>query len=478
MKKLNTYLICALGFLTLLSTASCEEWFDVDPRTEIKEDDLFKDESGFFDALIGVYSIMSRQALYGDNLTMGIPEAIVQNYYMPTTAHPLYYAKNFDYENTNARPAISAFWTNLYEAIVNDNNVLEHLNGVDRGIFSDNNYDLIRGEALALRAYLHFDALRLFGPSFKMDKTRKCIPYVTTVSRKNTPYSSAEEVVGLCIRDLKEAEQLLADDPIVSGILNEDNIYRMNRTTRMNLYAVRALMARIYHYAGDKANALAYSRLLIDNENLHLISNMMTMANDRVISSELLFALFVDNLSDWADEHFIHSSYGYDYQQMTFYLDDFFDVNAGLGKDIRYDSQFDTADYYGKLNKYLSKAGDSYNARYRVPMLRLSEMYYIAAESTSDIDEATAWLNQVRRARSLEAKTFADFAEVESYLTAEYRREFYGEGQLFYRYKWLDADVIGPGYLAQNVAARKEKVYVLPLPEQEQEFGNTAAQNN
>ena len=85
MKKLNIYILCAIGFLSLVTTTSCDEWFDVDPRTEIKEDDLFKDESGYFDALVGVYSIMGRQALYGDNLTMGIPEAIVQNYYLATT---------------------------------------------------------------------------------------------------------------------------------------------------------------------------------------------------------------------------------------------------------------------------------------------------------------------------------------------------------------------------------------------------------
>ncbi len=478
MKKTRYMLKYILGLLTLLSTASCEEWFDVAPRTEIKENELFMDENGFFDTLLGVYSIMSRQALYGDNLTMGIPEAIVQNYSIATTAHPLYYVKNFDYENTNARPAISALWSNIYEAIANDNNVLRHLSTCDRAIFSDNNFDLIQGEALALRAYLHFDALRLFGPSFKMDRYGKCIPYVTTVSHDNTPYSSAEEVVTLCLNDLREAERLLADDPITSGAINEDNIYRMNRTTRMNLYAVRALMARIYHYAGDKANALAYSRMLIDNDRLNLISNMMTMTSDRVISSELLFALFVDNLSDWADDHFIQSSRGYDYQQLTYYLDEFFDVNAGLGRDIRYDTQFDIANYNGRLNKYISKPGDSYYARYRVPMLRLSEMYYIAAESTSDINESAQWLNQVRRARSLEARTFADFSEIETYLTAEYRREFYGEGQLFFRYKWLDSDVIGPGYLAQNVSSRKEEVYILPLPEQEQEFGNTPEQNN
>lgn len=242
----------------------------------------------------------------------------------------------------------------------------------------------------------------------------------------------------------------------------------------MNLYATQALMARIYHYAGDKTNALRYAGTLIDNENLKLITSTMGVKNDRVISSELLFALFVDNLSDWADNHFRHSSYGYDYYQMQFYMDEFFDKNAGTGSDVRYDAQFDIDGSNMKLSKYLSKDADSYNAKFRVPMLRLSEMYYIAAESTDDIDYASDLLNSVRRARALEPITYADFNAVESYLTREYRREFYGEGQLFFRYKWLDSDNIADGYLIKNVSSRKEKVYMLPLPDQEKEFGGTA----
>lgn len=59
MKNIKKYICVLVGLLTLLT--SCESWFDVDPRTEIKEKDLFKNENGFFDALIGVYSIMARR---------------------------------------------------------------------------------------------------------------------------------------------------------------------------------------------------------------------------------------------------------------------------------------------------------------------------------------------------------------------------------------------------------------------------------
>ena len=111
-----------------------------------------------------------------------------------------------------------------------------------------------------------------------------------------------------------------------------------------------------------------------------------------------------------------------------------------------------------------------------MPLIRLSEVYYIAAECTTDLGEAARWLNLVRKARNLEEKKFNSFSEVQAYLTAEYRREFYSEGQLFYRYKWLNASAID--YCTINIADKLEQVYILPLPDQEKEFGGVANGDN
>ena len=476
MKKTIIYALIWVGMLPTL--VSCEKWFDVSPRVEIKEDDLYKNESGFFDALVGVYSLMAKSDLYGNQLTMGFMDAVVQDYYIPSSAHPLYYALKFDYKNTRIQPLIDEFWNNMYEAVVNVNNLLANLEKADQSMFSDDNYELIKGEALALRAYLHFDLLRLYGPSFKMDKNRKCMPYVKTVSKQNTAYSSPVEVVEQCVADLQQALGYLQNDPVQNAIQNEDNIYRMNRRTRLNLYAVQGVLARVYLYAENKAKAAEYAGMLVDKESLPLTTNMQGVKNDRIFSGELLFAVFVDNLSSWADDYFNHSALGYDLQQLEFYLDVFFDKNAGLGQDIRYTEQFTVANSNGKLKKYLMSSSDYSNSKYRVPMLRLSEMYYIAAECTDDLGEASRLLNLVRKARGLEEKTFSGFPDVETYLTAEYRREFYGEGQLFYRYKRLNSPTIGEGYLIQNISTKMEEVYVFPLPDQEKEFGGVADQTN
>lgn len=56
MKKL-IYLPVCLGMLFF--SAACENWFDVSPKSDVKAENLFQQESGFRDVLTGVYSLMS-----------------------------------------------------------------------------------------------------------------------------------------------------------------------------------------------------------------------------------------------------------------------------------------------------------------------------------------------------------------------------------------------------------------------------------
>ena len=48
-------------------------------------------------------------------------------------------------------------------------------------VFEPGMYEIIKGEALAMRAYCPFDLLRLFGPMPTRTSTGKILPYVTTV---------------------------------------------------------------------------------------------------------------------------------------------------------------------------------------------------------------------------------------------------------------------------------------------------------
>jgi starch-binding outer membrane protein, SusD/RagB family len=105
----------------------------------------------------------------------------------------------------------------------------------------------------------------------------------------------------------------------------------------------------------------------------------------------------------------------------------------------------------------------------KMPVMRVSEMYYIAAEClrASDVEASIEYLNIVRRARNVLTDlpaTLTD-AQFQDELFKEYRKEFYLEGQLFFFYKRLNLPKIG-------AATADNSIYVLPLPDNEVEYGN------
>ena len=104
-----------------------------------------------------------------------------------------------------------------------------------------------------------------------------------------------------------------------------------------------------------------------------------------------------------------------------------------------------------------------------MPIIRLSEMYYIAAESEPTTSVGVAYLNEVRKARFIpELPTDIDEAILEEEIFKEYRKEFMSEGQLFYYYKRKNSSSIPDSQISPII----NQEYVLPLPLREIEFGN------
>ena len=62
-----------------------------------------------------------------------------------------------------------------YKTITNLNQMLAYM---ENGVLSSREYALYKGEALGLRAYLHFDLIRLYGPMpMNVQEGRRYLPY-------------------------------------------------------------------------------------------------------------------------------------------------------------------------------------------------------------------------------------------------------------------------------------------------------------
>ena len=142
MKKTLLFILLPLFTLT-----SCEDWFDITPKSELKADDFFETEQGMRDALIGIYATMADEKLYGGLMTMTYMDVLGQYYSsIGNTLHSFYYAYNYDYTNSTEEARKDGLWKALYNGIANANSLLEKMEA-NRSALPEGEYELIRGEA-------------------------------------------------------------------------------------------------------------------------------------------------------------------------------------------------------------------------------------------------------------------------------------------------------------------------------------------
>ena len=179
MKKI-IYILIGLFVLS-----SCDEWLDVTPNTDVPAKELFTTENGFTSALAGLYIVMTEEDTYGKNLSFGLMEQLAQMYdKLPDGTSDRNSVYIYDRETSgayNTKGTLADVWQAQYHTIANANNLLKWWDVNAETVLVDTiTRRMIRGEALALRAFLHFDLLRGWGPMHyagsEEAKEMKCIP--------------------------------------------------------------------------------------------------------------------------------------------------------------------------------------------------------------------------------------------------------------------------------------------------------------
>lgn len=295
MKKTIYYIM--IGCL-LLGTG-CSDWLSVNPKDKVEQKEMFSDENGFKNALIGNYIMLKDGKLYGKTLTMEFCENLAQHWKTDPQAIDGYTAA-YDYKNAEVERLIEDIYGKFYNTIVNINNLLGY---VDNGILTSDMHDLIKGEALAMRAFCHLDILRLFGPIPGEQTKDRILSYVRTVSKNYHEVNTWEEYVGYLEKDLNDAEALLKEVE-EKGMGDEFFNYRQNR---LNYWAVLALKARFYLWIQDKKQAAEYAGRVIANKDFRLNQGTDFAAKDNIASPEHLFSLHVYNLNDIVSNYFLNA---------------------------------------------------------------------------------------------------------------------------------------------------------------------------
>ena len=379
MKKIYTIIFASC--LAAISLSSCSDWLDVRPADEIKEEYLFETGNGYRTALNGIYRKLATFDLYGSNLSWGLIDSWGQVYDLDKApdrggGKAMKKLSQFLYKNSELTPTTDAMWSAAWNIIANCNNLAQQVAEEDTMLFYKRTQEknMILGEAIALRAYMHFDLLRIYAPSLAMNPgDRLFIPYVD----KYPSYLADRQTVSYCleriIADLVEAQKILKDVDKSSEFTSANRFTKSPsgeerfvwyRGFHLNYHAVTAELARVYLYAGQPEKAYEAAKLLIDinadkgyyRAVTSSYSGPLNIENGNIkMYEDIIFALYSTDQTDW-DLEINHASDNTTKPDDEKYLalsdamvTKFFENESGKDWRLKYQLGPNTSSYYRSL---------------------------------------------------------------------------------------------------------------------------------
>ena len=392
MKKIYILLTC------LFLSQSCNVLDQASPN-DVNDLLVFNSEDGANAALIGLYNSLQSRDYYG-----GYYPLIADLYSDVGTSG------GFDnvaldeisiLEVTTSNIIIENTWLALYYTIATANAIITRVDGVQDPDFTQDEKNHIKGQALAIRALAHFDALRMFGEHWN-PVSDYGIPVVTTIQKASDvqPRSAVQATYTAIVKDLNDAGTLLLADDRSKEFIN-----------RMT---VKALLARVYLYQGNRPAAYSAATAVINDGSYELLDadNFGSMYQSPYLSDESIFELTFNVQNRSA---FNATTYSRTEALRTEVL---FLAESGMSaffEDRTGDRRADLLDF---VNNDVSILPDGRTQKYRgeetrdnpAYIVRLADVYLIRAEAAGLAFGGLADLNAVRTNRGLPALTSGDFA--------------------------------------------------------------------
>jgi hypothetical protein len=248
----------------MLSLGSCKKLVDVGkPVSTLSTEDAFSTNAKANSTVAGIYSQMmnnSGSMVFsngGMTIYTGLSSDELANFSGTTNTNDYQF-----YTNTllalNGTPG-SLMWTPAYKNIYNANGVIAGIAASTSTGLADSVRKELTGEAKFLRAFCYFYLTNLFGDV--------PMPLVTDFNQTSLLKKTAQaDVYKQIVQDLTDAQSLLPSDYSVAA----------GERVRVNKWAATALLARVYLYQQDWADAETQSSAVIANSQYSLVS---TLAN-------------------------------------------------------------------------------------------------------------------------------------------------------------------------------------------------------
>ncbi len=453
------------GVLALSALSSCDKDFlDQQPYTSIPTNNAFLTDADVFAALNGTYSGLQETDLYGRSILV-LGDILANNTFVSTKNAGRYLEfENYTFSRNNG--TISDLWSDNYRVITRANEII---NSVQTEVSNQEDVDQYKGEAYAIRALAYFDLVRFFARPYTDSPSAPGVPLVlendyTVKPSRNT----VGEVYDQILSDLEKASTLMTS---------------YSNSGRFSPGAATALAAKVNLFKGDYTTALAKAEDVIDNSGFALVpreSVLAYWANSGTAASkgETLFSVVfteVDNngSDEIADIYSQQGGYGDIISTKEVY-----DLYSST--DVRKDLIINGPRKGGEasayiVNKFENVTGDRDD---RV-VLRMSEMYLIAAESAARLgDEETArgYLNALVAERDPSLVYTSTGEQLINDILLERTKELVFEGDKLHTLDRLKMDITGRPKSPTEVPYSDYR-RVFPIPQSEIDANKNIEQN-
>ena len=420
----NLFVVAALAFVTV----SCDDFLDREPSNQ---SDSKSSVTSLRDAEVmmnGIMRKMSSYAYYGRNFVM---YGDVKGGDLGITTQGRGLDEMYVFNHQPDRGSYAGFWSQMYHCMTQVNNLLSNIETLN-----SDSYNQIKGEALTARACIYFDLVRLYGQPYSMNKSAYGVPNVIDVldATAQPERATVAQNYDQILKDLKEGAAL------------------MNKSKKdgyFNYFANKALEAKVKLYMEDYDGALTAAKEVINSGKYKLYSNdnwESSWTNPFGSESILEIAIYPDEADlGTGSLGFYLMRLGKKNGAMGWFMasDYFLNRLAADPDDVRWSvmekdeiAEDNDIDRKGSCVKYSLGDKEGTTTAVNVKVIRLSEVYLIAAEaallkSAPEKAAAAEYLQAIRkRSPNLEKATASNISL--DLILDERSKELFAEGHRFF----------------------------------------------
>lgn len=478
MKKILFRSMLALSVLTLILPSCKKDYLETSPTDQVAQGDIFKTTANAWNAINGIHRSLyiqynSRQDQGGQSKNMIDMDVLGEDLVFPTTGNGWFITtyRWTDHRNENAWSPYFNFQF-YYDIIANANMIIAN---IDNASGPDADKKVIKGQALAYRAWSYFQMIQLYGKRY--DKTTANdglgLTLVLAPTTEKLPRSTVAEVYTAIVNDLNAA---ITD---LTGAATRANASHINVNVAKGLRARVALAMQDWTTAAQMASEARQGFSLMSTaqylQGFNNYTNPEWMWGSRQVADQTtyFYSFFAYMSADFNSTNIrtapkCINSVLYNAITAT-------DIRKSLwdptGTNVAFPTPPGGARFPYMHRKFLS-GGGSGSSIGDVPIMRVAEMYLIEAEAKAraggqDAAAAAALFTLAKQRDPDYALSTNTGQALINEIMIQRRIELWGEGFRFYDLKRLNLPLDRTG---TNHSAAVATTLSVPAGDKQWEF--------